>query len=494
MVESLHPRSVEQKLLDCEYSRDPGAVRGDEGGALVAKHLVIFGPAGDLSIRYLLPAIAQLYTVGKLPENFRITGVHRRDWDDEQFRRFALESLRRHAGEVPADARTRLVGQILQYRRADVTDQESIAAALSHLSEPIVVYLALPPAVFEPTIRALAGVGLPEGSRIVVEKPFGEDLESARKLNRLLHETFPENAVFRVDHFLTWQPFSSILGLRFANRVFEPLWSRDHIERVEITWEETLALEGRAGYFDPTGIMLDIIQNHLLQVLSLVAMEAPSSLEESDLRRPKIEVLRAVKRLSLEEVRRRTVRARYGEGRIGDRDIPAYVDEEGVDPDRRTETFAQVTLEVDNERWAGVPFVLRTGKALGRNLGEVAVHFRLASHPTFGQQEPPPPNVLRLVKGPDRVVLDVNTGGSADPFELEQIELNAVLSPQSPSAYGRLLLDALKGDPSFFVHAEEAEESWRIVEPIIEAWENDEVPLLEYPAGSYGPGKDSPTR
>jgi glucose-6-phosphate 1-dehydrogenase len=470
-------------------SERPWRHKDDGGGAPVVEHLVIFGPAGDLSTRYLLPALAQLYEEDRLPENFRVTGVHRRDWDDEQFRSFALESLRRHAGEVSADAHIGLVGQALEYRRADVTDEESVAAALSHLREPIVAYLALPPAVFEPTIRALAGADLPEGSRVVVEKPFGEDLDSARKLNRLLHETFPENAVFRVDHFLTWQPFRSILGLRFANRVFEPLWSRDHVERVEITWEETLALEGRAGYFDSTGIMLDIIQNHLLQVLCLVAMEAPSSFDEGDLRRPKIELLRAVKHLSPEEVRRRTVRARYGEGRIGDREIPAYVDEEGVDPERRTETFAEVTLEVDTPRWAGVPFVLRTGKALGRDLGEVAVHFQPSSHPAFGQREAQRPNVLRLLKGPDRVVLDVNVGGSADPFEPEQIELGTVLAPQSPSAYGHLLLDALEGNPSLFVHAEEAEESWRIVEPIIEAWEKDEVPLLEYPAGSYGPAQ-----
>jgi glucose-6-phosphate 1-dehydrogenase len=450
---------------------------------------VIFGIAGDLSARYLLPALAQLYEAGKLPEGLRVTGVHRRDWDDEQFRRFVVESLERHAAELPAEARAGLVAQVLEYRRADVTDQESVAGALGSLQEPIIAYLALPPKAFEAAIRALAAAELSEGSRIVIEKPFGEDLESARKLNRLLGETFPESAVFRMDHFLAWQPFRSILGLRIANRLFEPIWNREHIERVEIAWEETLALEGRAGYFDSTGIMLDNLQNHLLQVLCLVGMESPSSLEESELRRPKIEVLRAVKGLCSEEVRRQSVRARYGAGRIGEREIPAYVDEQGVDPARRTETFAQLTLEVDTPRWAGVPFVLRTGKALARDLGEVAVHFRGAPHLAFSHPEAPRPNVLRLLRGPDRVVLNVNVGGSADPFELEQIELSAVLAPQSPSAYGHLLLDAIEGDPSLFVHAEDAEESWRIVEPIIEAWAKDEVPLLEYPAGSYGPAE-----
>ena len=453
----------------------------------MAKHLVIFGPTGDLSNRYLLPALAELHEAGRLPDGFRATGIHRRDWDDEQFRSFVRDKLERHATEASPETRDWLVEQVFEYRKADISDGESVAAALGDLREPIVAYLALPPALFEPTIKALTAAGLPEGSRVVVEKPFGEDLESARKLNRLLRETFPENAVFRVDHFLAWQPFRSILGLRFANRVFEPLWSREHVERVEITWEETLALEGRAGYFDSAGILLDIIQNHLLQVLCLVAMEPPASRDEGDLRRQKIEALRAVRQLSPEDARRQSVRARYGAGRIGDREVPAYAEEEGVDPERMTETFAEVTLEVDTPRWAGVPFVLRTGKALGRDLGEVAIHFRPAPYPVFGEPETPLPNALRLLKGPDRVVLEANVGGPSDPFEPEPVELSTVLAPQGPSAYGHLLLDALEGDPSLFVHAEEAEESWRIVEPIIEAWERNEVPLLEYPAGTSGP-------
>ena len=278
------------------------------------------------------------------------------------------------------------------------------------------------------------------------------------------------------------------MGLRFANGIFEPLWDRNHIERVEIVWDETLALEGRAGYFDHAGAFKDLIQNHLLQLLCLTAMEAPIALHRRNLRDRKIDVLRAIRRLDAEEVRQRTVRARYGAGRIGERDVPAYVDEEGVDPERRTETFAQVNLSVDNLRWAGVPFVLRTGKALARNRGEIAVHFKPVPHLPFQKAGEPRPNVLRVQLGPDRVALDVNINGPYDPFDLEQIELSAGFAPQEFfSAYERIFLDLLEGNTTLFVRGDEAEESWRVVEPILEAWEQELVPLLEYPAGSDGP-------
>jgi glucose-6-phosphate 1-dehydrogenase len=307
-------------------------------------------------------------------------------------------------------------------------------------------------------------------------------------LNRLLHEFLPEGSVFRIDHFLAWQPFPAIMGLRFANGIFEPLWDRNHIERVEIVWEETLALEGRAGYFDHAGAFKDLIQNHLLQLMCLTAMEAPIALHRRNLRDRKIDLLRAIRRLDDEEVRQRTIRARYSAGRIGERDVPAYVDEEGVDPERRTETFAQVTLSVDNLRWAGVPFVLRTGKALAEDRGEIAVHFKPVPHLPFQKAGEPRPNVLRVQLGPDRIALDVNINGPYDPFDLEQIELGAGFTPQEFfSAYERIFLDLLEGNTTLFVRGDEAEESWRVVEPILEAWEQELVPLLEYPAGSEGP-------
>ncbi|HEY0127771.1 MAG TPA: glucose-6-phosphate dehydrogenase, partial [Rubrobacteraceae bacterium] len=336
------------------------------------KRIVILGATGDLTARYLMPALAKLYEEDKLPPGIKIIGVDRRGWDHEHgFRRLIMENLERHAGGVSANARASMALETLEYRQADVTDPESVISALEPLTEPIIVYLALPPAVFVPTIEALKRANLPEGSRVAIEKPFGVNLESAQALNRLLHEFLPEKAIFRIDHFLAWQPFPTIIGLRFANGIFEPLWDRNHVERVEIFWEETLALEGRAGYFDNAGAFKDLIQNHLLQLLCLTAMEAPTALHRRNLRDRKLDVLRAIRRLSPEEAPRHSVRARYGVGRIGERHIPAYVDEEGVDHERETETFAQVTLMIDNLRWAGVPFVLRAGKALSSFRGEI---------------------------------------------------------------------------------------------------------------------------
>ena len=463
----------------------------------MVERIVIFGATGDLTRRYLIPALAGLYEAGRLPDGIKITGLGRKKWKNGEtgFRHLALESLERHAGGVSADARARMAGEILEYRQADVMDAESVTSALEPMRGPILVYLALPPAAYAPTLETLKKVGLPEGSRVAIEKPFGENLESAQELNRLLHEFLPEQAIFRVDHFLAWQPFPTIMGLRFANGIFEPLWDRNHIERVEIVWEETLALEGRAGYFDHAGAFRDLIQNHLLQLMCLTAMDAPSALQRRNLRDRKVGVLRDIRRFSPEEVRRNTVRARYGPGTIGDKRIPAYTDEEGVDPDRGTETFAQVTLMIDNLRWAGVPFVLRGGKALSRFRGEIAVHFKPVPHLAFQRAGDPRPNVLRLGLKPDRVSLDLNVNGPYDPFDLEQIELSATFAPQNFfSAYERLFLDLLDGNNTFFVRADEAEEAWRVCDPILDAWREGLVPLLEYPAGSDGPNAASPQR
>jgi glucose-6-phosphate 1-dehydrogenase len=437
--------------------------------------LVVLGASGDLTPRYLVPALVSLHDAEALPSGFRVTGVGRNSWDDDDLRAHAARHLE---GPHP-------ILESLRYHRANVTDAEQLSGAFD--DSPAAAYLALPPAVFPPAIEALDTIGLPQGSRVVVEKPFGEDLASARHLNALLARSFDERAVFRIDHFLHLQTAQNILGLRFANRLFDAIWDRDHIERVEVVWDETLALEGRAGYYDRAGALVDMIQNHLLQVMCLVAMEAPPTLEEAPLRDAKVEVLRRVDRLGPDEIERHTARARYKAGRIGERAVPAYVDEDGVDPDRGTETFAEVTLFVSDDRWEGIPFTLRSGKALAENRHEVTVYLKPFAAAPFCREAGAAPNVLRMEIEPDVIALEINVNGSGRPFSLERNSLGLELWPEDLSPYGRLLLDVLEGDPALAIRADEAEEAWSIVDPIRESWQKEVPPLLEYAAGSNGP-------
>ena len=441
--------------------------------------LVILGAGGDLTSRYLVPALAELDAAGALADDVTITGVDRQPWDEDGFR----QHLHRRLGgrTVPLLSRIR-------YHAGDVTDAATLRAALPQPGAPPVVYLALPPHVFPGAVTALGALPLASGSRIVVEKPFGDDLDSARRLNALVHGVVPEEDVFRVDHFLGKQTVQNILGLRFANRIFEAIWNAQHIERVDIVWDETLALEGRAGYYDTAGALRDMIQNHLLQLLCLLAMEPPLNLGERALRDRKVDVLRAVRRMTDDDVRRLTVRARYTAGEADGMAVAAYADEAGIDPGRGTETFAAVTLHIDSWRWAGVPFTLRSGKALEADRHEIRVRFRPVPHLAFDDQdEDPEPNVLRLQVNPDQMSLEVSLNGAGDPFQLERSEMSVALAPQDLSAYARLLVDVFEGDPILSIRADETEEAWRIIEPILHGWARGVTPLVEYPAGSTGP-------
>jgi glucose-6-phosphate 1-dehydrogenase len=444
------------------------------------KTLVVLGARGDMTGRLLLPALVRLAGTGALPEEVRVLAVDREPGDDDAYRVHARAKLDAHLPDRDDKAADALLER-LSYRTADVTSADDLRAALDGAATPMAVYLALPNVLFRPTLEALAGAGLPAHTTLVVEKPFGADLADARALNELIAKSFDERDVFRIDHFLAKQTVLDVLGLRFANRIFDPVWNSNHVKRVDITWYESLGLEGRASYYDRAGALRDMIQNHLLQMLALVAMDPPRSITERDLRDRKVEVLRAVTPPQPEEMATATRRARYT---AGDQ-LPAYADEEGVDPSRGTETYAEVTFRVSNWRWAGTPFRLRTGKAIGTERREIAVHFKSVPHEPFDDRDRA--NVLRFQLSPDAISLRLNLNGEGDPFDLEQVSLDAEFPTQELPPYSLLLKEILEGDATLSIRGDEAEELWRIVEPVLSAWADDEVPLEEYQAGSAGP-------
>lgn len=456
--------------------------------------LVLFGATGDLACRYLLPALARLLTADQLPPRFAVVGAALEKLDDDGFRRLATDCLARHARDVPADACAALVAA-LRYRPVDLADPASVAHVIDG-DRAVAAYLALPPATFPTAVTSLGAVGLPAGSRIVLEKPFGEDLKSAVVLNDLVAKVAgAEDAVFRVDHVLGMATLHNLLGARLANRVLEPLWNSTHIEQIDILWDETLALEGRAGYYDKAGALKDVIQNHLLQILSLFAMEPPTSVSAGELRARKVDVLRSVRLLTPEDVVQRTARARYVEGRLAPPPegagtaVPAYIEEEGVDSTRDTETFAEIVLELDSPRWSGTPFLLRTGKALSRRCKGVIVRFRPAPRLPFGPGTPDPPcNELRIgLDGPESFALHLTGSAPGPPPRLAPLVLTAELPANELPAYSHVLLHALEGDNTLSIGGDEAELAWRIVTPILETWADGRVPLQDYPAGSAGP-------
>jgi glucose-6-phosphate 1-dehydrogenase len=454
--------------------------------------IIILGATGDLTGRYLLPALAQV--VPDVEGGLRLIGVAQDDLDRDAFRARLRERLEQHAADVDDDIRTGLTADA-EYVRGDVTDPAILSAAFSaadpaSADHSVVLYLALPHVLFEDVVRALRSCQLPDGLRIVVEKPFGDGLEGARRLNALLADVLPEERVFRVDHFLAKQTVLNVLGLRFANRVFESLWSNAHISSVDIIFDEIVDAQARASYYDRSGALRDMVQNHLLQLLTYVAMEPPLSMEPIDLSDRKRDVLRAVRSLGRDEVATATLRGRYTSGEVTDRNGPhhvgSYVDAKGVDPNRETETYAEVTLHIDNWRWAGVPFRLRTGKALAADRREIVIRFAEIPHAVFAGSRPQA-NELRLQLDPDRMSLKININGIGDPFDLETVDLDADLAAQRPGPYGQLLLAVIHGDTRLSAHAGEAEEGWRIVQPILDAWAEGVAPLQDYAAGGDGP-------
>jgi len=442
--------------------------------------LLILGASGDLTSRLLLPALGQLLT--REPQRrVRLRGAGIDDWDDEHWRQTVRASFESagYAAAFGAVADT-------AYERADITDAKDLARLLEGHEGRLALYFAVPPAVAKASCEALADVEIPAGTVLALEKPFGVDEVSARELNATLARLVPEEQVFRIDHFLGRSTTLNLLGVRFANRVFAPVWRSQDIESVVIRYDETLGLEGRAGYYDRAGALVDMVQSHLLQVMAVLAMEPPATLHERDFRDATAAVLRAT-HVWGDDPATASRRAVYTAGRAGDRDLPAYVDEPGVDPSRRTETLAEITCEVRNERWEGVPFTLRSGKALAGKDGEVVVSFRPVNHVPDGLTGAAPGSVLRFSLGPDRMDLELNVNGGDDPFELERALLEADLGEGALKAYGEVLSGILDADATLAVRGDAAEESWRIVDPVLAAWRSGAVPLDEYPAGSLGP-------
>lgn len=444
--------------------------------------LVVLGVSGDMASRLLLPALGQL--LHREPEH-RITliGSDAKDWDDARFRDVVRAAF---AESGATGAAVRKVEQSAVYRKADATSPAGLTALLSGIRGHAALYFALPPAVAAASCAALADVPLPPDTVLALEKPFGTDAASAAQLNEVLARLVPEDRVFRVDHFLGRSTVLNLLGTRFANRVFEPVWSAREVESVVIRYDEQLGLEGRAGYYDRAGALVDMIQSHLLQVLAFVAMEPPATLGQLDLRDATAAVLRAT-RVWQDDPVASSRRARYVGGKVGRRTLPSYVDERGVDAARNTETLAEATFEVATERWAGVPFTLRSGKALGAPRREIALRFRPVSHLPDGFAGEAPGAVLRFSLGPDRVSLELNVNGGADPFQLGRDTLEADLGEGTLLAYSEVLDGVLGGDATLAVRGDAAVQCWRIVQPVIDAWAAGEVRLEEYAAGSEGP-------
>lgn len=441
--------------------------------------LIILGAGGDLASRLLMPGLASLLASSR-GQDMQLIGVDRAPLTDAKWRSVVTKAFQ----DSPSSLGDK-VAKASFYLQGDASSADDLMRAINAATGRVALYFALPPAVAALAVAALADEKLPSGIVFALEKPFGTDLASAKALNRLLQRLLPEEQVFRVDHFLGKSTVLNLLGLRFANRIFEPLLSSQNVSHVEIVFEEALALEGRAGYYDKAGALTDMIQSHLLQVLALATMEPPSSISSEDLRGGMAQALRATRPWLKNGTESR--RARYTAGKIGRRTLPAYASEPGVDPARQTETLAELTVAVDTWRWEGVPFVLRSGKAIGDPRQEIIFTFRDVPHLPTGFSGPSRQAKLRVGFTPAELTLDIVTNGRDDPFDLEWDTMTAQFAPSELKTYGEVLAELMEGDPTLSVRGDVAEECWRIVTPVIAAWKKNAVPLDSYAAGSSGP-------
>jgi glucose-6-phosphate 1-dehydrogenase len=469
--------------------------------------LVIFGATGDLARRKLLPALYNLAHEGALPERFHLVGVSRSDMPHGDYREMAIDAVRRFSRREPDEKVLQELLDEIRYIPGSFDDEDVYSKLSDTLDEfdkktgqalNRAFYLSTAPAFFPVIVKALGDHGLQRHGdsdvRVVIEKPFGTHLDEARALNQEVLSVFDESQVFRIDHYLGKETVQNVLAFRFANGMFEPLWNRNYIDHVQITAAEDIGIGSRAGYYDSAGALRDLVQNHMLQLLCLLAMEPPVDFSADPVRDEKVKVLRAIDAPTPETVSQMAVRAQYGPGVSGGDPVPGYVQEEGVPEDSNTETFAALRLAIDNWRWAGVPFYLRTGKRLARKTTEIAVTLRPVPHLAFQQEGSlgVRPNTLVLMIQPNEGVslsLGAKIPGTRmriRPVQMEFLYGTSFLS-QSPEAYERLIMDAMRGDATLFTRNDEVEAQWRVCDPIVRTWEQAPGPLPQYPAGSQGP-------
>ena len=470
--------------------------------------VVIFGATGDLTHRKLVPALYNLAADGELPPAVAVIGFARRPKTDEVFRTEMEEATRQFSRQTVRDEIWQAFSQSLFYHQSEFEDEagyKGLAERLEKLDKERgtrgnrLFYFAAAPDKFEPILKNLKTVGLNqarEGSwaRVIIEKPFGTDLPSARELNRVVHNGFAEEQTYRIDHFLGKETAQNILVLRFANAIFEPLWNTRYIDHVQITAAETLGVEGRAGYYEGAGALRDMVQNHLLQLLCLIAMEPPTDLGADSIRDEKVKVVRSLRRISREQVALDVVRGQYAAGAINGKPVPAYREEKNVDPKSSTETFVALRLNIDDWRWADVPIYMRVGKRLPKSGTEISVHFKKAPGVLFNRESVTlDHNVLVVRIQPDEgISLRMQAKIPGTSLRIEPVKMDfhygTSFGKASPEAYERLLLDAMSGDATLFARRDEVEAAWAFIDSIEAAWHTASAPeLFFYPAGSWGP-------
>jgi glucose-6-phosphate 1-dehydrogenase len=471
--------------------------------------LVIFGASGDLTSRKLIPALFELYNQQLLPDHFAILGVSRTDYTDHQFRNKIADDLMKVTEKTEnkaehIDAFCKLAFYI-SIETAESSDyykvKDKIAEIESdfHTDGNCIFYLATPPGLYEVIASGLKENGLTGNEkgwkRIIIEKPFGMNLLSAKLLNQRLLECFTEDQIYRIDHYLGKETVQNVMVTRFSNGIFEPLWNRNYIHHVEITAAERIGVEGRGGYYDRSGAMRDMVQNHLLQIVSFIAMEPPTQIHALALRNETLKVLQSIRPLYGKNIEKHAIRGQYAASEVRGTKYKAYREEPDVAADSRTETYVALRLFIDNWRWGGVPFYIRTGKYLPTRVTEIVVHFKPTPHKLFcfDEGKPGSDNQLIIRIQPDEgILLKVSMKVPGAGYKIQDINMDfhyANLAENNiPEAYQRLLLDCMQGDATLFTRGDAIEQSWRIVDPILEAWKEDpRIPIYSYPALTWGP-------